>query len=296
MTICPCCGSKTEGDLRSGCAACGARAVGPPLARPERELPGYGHALFLSAAGALAALLFAAAVAASLLRRESLVFSFDSLLRAAEAAAWRLKWTVLPVTALAAALGAKLYARMRREPARFVGHRAARAGLALTLAVAVALAALVAVTVPERLRRRELARQAAGRALLYASEQALARYRARFGTYPAALSDLRRLDDPDCQISNLLAVIEAGEYKPEAALASLAGGRGRGRSKKSARTRTVAARSTDDLADPGLALTNYELTLPGRDQLLGTADDLRIRDGRVLEGPRAAAAENRRAR
>ena len=292
MTVCPCCGSKSEGDLRGGCAACGARAVGPPLAPPERVLPGYGHALLLAAAGALAALLFAAAVAASLLRRETLALGFDSLLRAAESAAWRLKATVLPLSTLAAVLGARAYARMRREPSRFVGHGAARAGLALTCAVALALAALVGLSIPERLRRRELAREAAGRALLYAGEQALARYRERFGTLPASLEDLRRLNDPDCRVAHLLVALTAGEYKPETDLASLAAGRGRGRARRgrAARTRAASARTTDDLAGAGLALTNYELTLPGPDGLLGTGDDQRIRDGRILEGPRVAPA------
>src|SRR5437763_14531228 len=51
LTICPCCGAEFEGELSDGCASCGARAVGPPLARPERELPAYGHALGVSAAG-----------------------------------------------------------------------------------------------------------------------------------------------------------------------------------------------------------------------------------------------------
>jgi hypothetical protein len=178
---------------------------------------------------------------------------------------------------------------MRREPARFVGHGAARVGLATTVAVALALAALVGVTIPERLRRRELAREAGVRALLYASDQALARYRARFGTYPASLSDLRRLDDPDCEISNLLVALGAGEYKPETDLASLSAGRPKGRARRRAgRARAVAASATDDLADAGLSLTNYELTLPGRDRVLGTDDDLRLRDGRIVAGPRAA--------
>ena len=51
-----------------------------------------------------------------------------------------------------------------------------------------------------------------------------------------------------------------------------------------------------DLPGAGLALTNYELVLPGRDKILGTDDDLRIRDGLIAErGPRAAtnAAESR---
>jgi hypothetical protein len=288
---------KSESDLSGGCASCGARAVGPPLAPPERVLPSYGRALLLAASGALLALAFAASVAAALLRRETLVLGFDSLVRAAEAAAWRLKWTALPLSLFASALGLKLYARVRREPSRFVGRRAAAAGLALTLSVAVALAALVAVTVPERLRRRELARQAGERALLYATDQALARYRAQFGTYPASLSDLRRLDDdPGCEIWKLVAALEEGDYRPETDIASLATGRAKGRAKRrGARVRPASSRSTDDLAEPGLALTNYELTLAGPDQLLGTEDDVRIRDGRILQGPRAAAGATPRA-
>jgi hypothetical protein len=291
LNICPCCGSKSEIDAPGGCAACGARPVGPPLAPPERVLPSYGRAFLLSASGALLALAFAASVAAALLRRETLVLGFDSLARAAEAAAWRLKWTALPLSLCASFVGLKLYARMRSEPGRFAGRRAAAAGLALTLCVSAGLSALVGTSVPERLRRRELARQAGERALLYATEQALARYRARFGTYPAALSDLQRLEDPDCEISDLLLALGAGEYAPKADLASLSAGRAKGRTKRRApQARAASVRSTDDLAEPGLALTNYELTLPGRDQLLGTADDLRILDGRILEGPRAAAA------
>lgn len=290
MNICPCCGAKSEGDQSAGCAGCGARRVGPPLARPERELPSYGRAFLLAAVGAALSLAFVAGVVAALLRRETLVLGFDSLWRAAESAAWRLKWTALPLSVVASAVGLKLFARLRREPARFAGRRAGAAGLALTLAVAALLSTLVAVTVPERLRRRELARQAGERALLYTGELALARYRARFGTYPASLTDLRRLDDPDCEIANLLVALGAGDYRPETDLASLSDGRGRGRGKRrSPRVRAASARSTDDLADPGLALTNYELTIPGPDGLLGTADDQRIRDGRILPGPRLAA-------
>ena len=41
-----------------------------------------------------------------------------------------------------------------------------------------------------------------------------------------------------------------------------------------------------DLTDEGLSLTNYELVLPGVDKILGTDDDLRIRDGVIAEGAR----------
>src|SRR5687767_15728880 len=63
LNICPCCGASLEGVKGEGCAGCGARPVGPPLARPERVLPGYGHALAATAAGLsmLAALLVSTA-------------------------------------------------------------------------------------------------------------------------------------------------------------------------------------------------------------------------------------------
>ena len=153
--MCPCCGEGFEGEPEVACPSCGARRVGPPLAGPERVLPSYGHALAVCAA---ALLLLAAALGAtvgSLLEFE--VFSLDAktLLRAAETAAWRLKWTALPAGFLLTGLSWWLYARMRRERARHVGHAHARFGLVTTAAVAVALAALIGVTVPERLHMRE---------------------------------------------------------------------------------------------------------------------------------------------
>ena len=119
MTICPCCGAKFEGELSDGCASCGARAVGPPLARPERELPAYGHALTVVAAGLLLFLALAVAFVAALLQREALDLGPSALLRAAETAAWRLKWSALPAALLLTLLCQRLYAHMRCEPSRF---------------------------------------------------------------------------------------------------------------------------------------------------------------------------------
>jgi hypothetical protein len=282
--------------MLDGCAACGARPVGPPLARPERELPGYGPAFFAASSGALSFVSFVVAVFAALFERESFPPDSGELVRAAQTAAWRLKWSALPAAVAAALLSLNLYARMRREPSRFIGLRVARAGVALALATAVALVALVGVTVPERLRRRELARRAAENALLYAGDQALARYRARFGTYPASLGDLRRLDDPNCELAAALEAMGAAEYKAETDLASLSTTGPKGGKRRSAtRTRRVSARNTDDLPGAGLALTNYELVLPGRDKLLGTEDDLRIRDGLIARGAaRTTAADGSR--
>ncbi|MCA1621815.1 MAG: hypothetical protein LC795_21590 [Acidobacteria bacterium] len=288
MNICPCCGASGEGGFGEGCAACGARAVGPPLARPERVLPGYGHALAISAAGLLMALALAGSTAGALLQFDEFALDAKTLLRAAETAAWRLKWTALPAGFLLSAACLWLQARMRRDPGRFVGHAQARAGVALTFAVSLLLPSLIGVTVPERLRRRELARRSAENALLYETDLALARYRKRFGTYPAALTDLRRLEDPDGSIARLLGRVAPGEYKPETDLASLTPARGKSRGKR--RVSAVRA-SAVDAPDAGLVLTNYALALPGRDLVLGTPDDLYIRDGRILDvAPTTAAS------
>jgi len=249
--------------------------VGPPLAEPERVLPSYGHALAVCAAGLVLLVAALGATVGSLLQFEEFAFDAKTLLRAAETAAWRLKWTALPAGLVLMVLCEWLYARMRRAPARFVGHLHARAGLAVVATVTLALAVLIGVTVPERLRMRELGKRAAENVVLYETDLALARYRKRFGTYPAALTDLRRLEDPDGRIARLLSVVAPGEYKAETDLASLSTGRIKGRGKRRA--------GTADTSDAGIALTNYGLTLPGRDRVLGTADDLYIRDGRIRE-------------
>jgi hypothetical protein len=211
-------------------------------------------------------------------------------LRAAETAAWRLRWTALPAGFVLTGLCAWLRARMRREPSRFVGHAHARAGLSTTFAVALLLAALVGVTVPERLRLKELARRAAENAVLYETDLALARYRKRFGTYPASLSDLRRLEDPDGSVARLLATVAPGEYRPEADLASLGAGRAKSRGRRRVSALPArAAGSADDIPGARISLDRYALTLPGRDKVLGTDDDLYIRDGRIADAPRPAA-------
>ena len=284
MNMCPCCGEGFEGESGEACASCGARRVGPPLAPPERLLPSYGHAFAVCAA---AVVLLAAALSTtvgSLLQFEEFALDAKTLLRAAETAAWRLKWTALPGGVLLVVLCGRLCARMRREPSRFVGHAHARAGLAAMATATLALFVLIGVTVPERLRMRELGKRAAENAVLYETDLALARYKKRFGTYPAALTDLRRLEDPDGSVARLLAVIAPGEYKAETDLASLSAGRN-AKSRRGRRVSALAARAAGsaDTSDAGIALTNYGLTLPGRDQVLGTADDLYIRDGRIRE-------------
>ncbi len=271
--------------MSDGCAACGARQVGPPLVRPERELPSYGYAIAAVAGGVVLVALFIGAFISTLLQFDGFAFEPQFFQRVAEKTAWRLKWTALPLSFLAAWACARYSRQVRHNPARFAGLRLVRGGFAVSALIAATLTTLIGITVPARLERRELARRAAENAQLHASAQVLSEYRKRFDTYPHNTADLRKLDDPDCTFAATIALMEAGEYKPETDLASLSPQIEKDRKQRRpsvARIRNASARSTDDLPNANLSFTNYDLVLPGRDAILGTDDDLRIRDGLIL--------------
>ena len=284
--------------MGTGCSACGARAVGPPLARPVHELPSYGSALATAVCGALLLLVFTAKTLAALLERGGLSLDLWDFISAAETAAWRLKWFALPFAAPALWLGWRACARIRREPTRYTGGRMARAGVALSACVALGIALLIGVTIPERLRQRQIALMAADDALRYATHGALLQYRARYGTYPANINDLCILPDPDGSIAKVLTEIKPGDYSPVSNIAASlppATAKSRGRRGSIVRLRAASARvATDDLPDGKFSLTNYELALPGRDQVPGTADDLKIRDGMFIEDSSSSMPPARR--
>lgn len=265
--------------------------MGPPLARPERELPSYGSAFFVAATGALLLVALVAATVAALFEGDALSLRFWKIVGAAETAAWRLKWTVLPASVVALYLNWRARARMRREPARFVGHRAARAGLALTAAVVVGFVVLIGVTVPARLEQRELARRAALDAQRHAVHRVLLGYSARYGSLPSSPEHLSRMPDPDGSVAAVRRMLEGGDYLPEADIAALppVTSKSRGKRNRPPRLRTIAAKSSaDDAPVEQLSLTNYTVVLPGRDKLVGTDDDILIRDGHVVPTPPAS--------
>lgn len=294
MITCPCCGNKFQHDLETGCTGCGARRVGPPLARPEIELPSYGRALAVGAGGILLLLAFASSTVAALVEDKPLSFGFWNGIAAAETAAWRLRWLAPPVALVLSWLSWRVGQQVRREPLRFTGQRLARTGLVASAAIIAAVAVLIGVTVPERMRQNELAQNAADMAVVYATHRVLSDYRAKFGTYPSKPDDLLILPDPDGSVAALRTSMksEIGEisYTPVANLAAAeipASNSKSGRRRVSTvRVRGVALKpNTDDLPGEGVSLTNYELILPGKDKTFGTPDDLRIRDGMLVASP-----------
>ena len=299
MIICPCCGAQTAGDLLSkSCDSCGALAVGPPLARPERELPAYGLTFGVGAAGAALALLFLLSTLFALFGRKTVAFGLWDVLGAAETAAWRLKWLALPLSLLAVYLGERVVRRVSREPLRHAGARFAHAGLALSALVAFASFALVGTAVPERLRLRHEAAVAADNVDAYESVRVLLEYQQQYGSIPANSDDLAKLPDPDGSVARAADMIKAGRYEPDAAIASLPSAAGAaGRRGMSVSMRPAALRRAEEMPAERLVFTNYTLRLPGRDKRLGTDDDLFVRDGMIgrppveeAPAPRAAGA------
>lgn len=278
MIICPCCGFKFEGDLMVGCASCGARAVGPPLARPQHELPSFGRAFLVGTTGVLMLAVLVGFTASALLQDAPVSTSFWSLVAAAETAAWGLKWVASPVSIIALWAGMRICRSIKGAPLRFAGNRMAHAGLMTVAMVTLAIATLIGVTVPERWRQHRRSIEAGIQARLYTFQRAQLEYQARYGTL-GDFKDLKeRLPDPDGSIAEALAGMDPAGYKPTTEVAVKA----KPGAIRSTVFRNVSA-VTDDTPGQPVPFTNYELRFPGEDKILGNEDDWIMRDGLVLK-------------
>ncbi len=300
MTICPCCGFRSESTLSvmgDGCQSCGARPVGEPLPRPEHELPSFGRSLVLTVMGSLMALTFLTQTFLSLTQRSSrgatsnlaffsmIPLDFWSWVAAAETAAWQLKWAMIPVTLVVILGGRKLYRSIAQAPTRFCGVRFARAGFLASAIVPIMVVFFIGITVPERLRQREDGIQAGFNAQGYRIDRALGDYRTKFGTLPSELKDLSRLPDTDGSLAAALQNLDTSGYEARAEIAS----KQKPQPLRGTVIRNASLTITDDLPNEAVSFTNYVLPLAGADKVLGTEDDLIVRDGvisKASETPR----------
>jgi len=301
VTICPCCGFKSDGVLSDGCQSCGAQPVGEPLPRPEHELPSYARSLVLAVTGTLMVLVFLTQTIIALAQRSTrgatsnlAAFSmipFSDLwswIPAAETAAWRLKWVMIPVTVLVLFGSRKLYRSMLAEPSRFCGQRYARNGYLASATVPLLILILIGVTVPKRLRQRQLGIRAGINANIYRTDRALNEYREKFGTLPSDLKDLSRLPDADGSLAAALKNIDASGYTVNSEVAAVPTKKPRPLRGAVILNASVSP-AGDEALSGGLSFTNYELPLPGPDNLKGTEDDLIVLDGvtyKASETPR----------
>jgi hypothetical protein len=298
VTICPCCGVKSNGFLSDGCP-CGARAVGEALPKPEHELPSYGRSLVLAVTGTLMVLVFLAQTFVALTQTSARgaksnlallsMIPFDGLswLSAAETAAWRLKFLAIPISVFVLWFGRKLYRSIAHSPDRFCGLRYARRGYLASAAVPLLIVILIGVTVPERLRARQLGIEAGLNAQAYRIDRALVEYREKFGGLPDNMSDLsRRLPDADHTLAAALKNLDTSGYRPSAELAAVP--KQKPQTLRGAAIRIASIGGAEDAITERLSFTNYELLLPGADKQLGTDDDLILRDGIVDKASEAS--------
>ncbi|MEO7971307.1 MAG: hypothetical protein ABI698_08410 [bacterium] len=290
MIICPCCGFKSDAELRAGCTACGACPVGEALPKPEHELPSYGRSLLLTVSGALLGLIFLTQTFAALAQTSgrgaksnlallSMIPSdWRPWLAAAETAAWRLKWVAIPVTLLVFWFGRKLYRSVMDSPDRFCMLRYARRGYIASMAFPVVVLLFIGITVPDRLSQRQLGIEAGLNAQAYRIDRALDEYRVSFGTLPDNISDLSKLPDRDHSLAIALGSLDVSGYRPSAELAAVPKNP---QKLNGAAIRNASISGADDAITERLSFTNYELPLPGADKVLGTEDDLILRDGIV---------------
>jgi hypothetical protein len=294
VTICPCCGFKSNSVLSDGCQSCGAQPVGEPLPRPEHELPSYARSLVLAVTGSLMVLLFLTQTIVAMAQRATrgatsnlaalsmIPTDLWSWIAAAETAAWRLKWVMIPVTVLVLFGSRKLYRSTLAEPARFCGQRVARNGYLASAVVPLLVVILIAVTVPERLRQRQLSIQAGLNAQGYRIDRALREYREKYGTLPSDLKDLLKgLPDADGSLAAAIRNVDAAGYTPGSEVAAMPTKKPRPLRGAVILNASVAPASDDTLSG-GISFTNYTVRLSaGADKVWNTEDDLIVRDGLV---------------
>ena len=223
--------------------------------------------------------------------------SFGSIVRAGEVASWRLKWVALPVAIVILWCSARIIRSIKANPSGFIGLRPARLGFAASMLVTLTIGTLIGVTIPQRLRQRQLGIDAGIYAQGYTLQRALLEYRALHGTLPAndeLVEKLSTLPDPDGSIAEALRNVDATGYQASSVLAAAS------TKAKPLAQRGSAIRKAGTNGDPatdqrGVSFTSYDLRLPGPDKILNTDDDFLVHDGvitKVSDLPASSALHN----
>lgn len=274
--ICPCCGISNK-SVNDECPNCHARAVGEPMVQPENKLPGLGPALtalifaliillgfvgtwLLSHDMKVARALLVMALGEGTKFSKTLlqldpsllqyrIFTFD-----AYQLAWLMSLGIVPLSIIGMWLARRAMKLSQLNPAQFGGKKIAATAFALSMLWFVLFSAAGISSIPRALQRGRAKHQAEVRAQFYRMHnEALKRYYAEFGTYPQELSDLRDFVPEIIPVTDYWGT--AISYSPTALIAS----------KNSA---------------PGYS--TYQLVSAGPDAMMGTADDIQMIDGVIV--------------
>lgn len=275
--ICPCCGGNRE-ISSSECVSCGAKQVGPPLARPDVLLPKLGPSFAALACGVVVIIAFLMAwifiddakvgrvllvwmlgdgyeLTKKLLEADAKlpyyrIFAFNAYDRAVN-----FSIVAIPLSLAGIWLARRALRLIKSDSASFGGIRVARASYCLSIGLLIVFSAVSVSSIPRAIATRRAKRMAATRALMYGLHaRGLQRYYKEYGLYPGELADLSRVNASGTPQSDYWE--HNFEYKPVGVIAS----------KGSA-----------------ISLSNYKLVSAGPDGRFETKDDIIMIDGVIVE-------------
>lgn len=264
------------------CDACGARQVGDPLAPPDILLPKVGLSFAALCCVVLVALTFLAAwifsndmkvgrallvsafgegtkLSRSLLQADSKlpyyrIFSYD-----AYRLAFMLSAGLIPLSLIGFWLGWRAMKKAKSDPARFGAYSLARFSAIASACLLAIFGTVTATSIPGALARSSAKRVAATRAMMYAMHyEALQKYHREYGSYPQELTDLSRVNAESSPHSDYWE--NNFSYLPVGIIAS------RG---------------------SAVSFSDYKLVSAGPDGKFGTADDITMVDGMIVESEAA---------
>src|SRR5882672_7690543 len=255
--ICPCCGESRE-ISSSECAACGAKQVGPPLAKPDVLMPKLGPSFVALACGVVVIIAFLLAwilIDDAKVGRALLVwalgdgFELTQKLIGGDAKLPYYRIFTFDAYRLAGAFS------IGAIPLSLAGGRVARASYGLSIALLIIFGAASVSSIPHAIAISRARRAAATRALMYELHaQGLQRYYKEYGAYPGDLTDLSRVNASETPQSDYWE--HNFEYKPVSVVAS---------------------------KGSGVSLSDYKLVSAGPDGRFGTKDDITMIDGVIVE-------------
>ena len=275
--ICPCCGESREISSFE-CAACGAKQVGPPLAKPDVLMPKLGLSFAALACGVIVIIAFllywaldndlrvgrvllvwtlgdGSELSKKLLEADARlpyyrIFAYDAYILAIT-----FSIVAIPLSLAGIWLARRALRLIKSDSASFGGIKVARASYCLSIGLLVVFSAVSVSSIPRAIARGRAKRLAATHALMYElHSRGLQRYYKEYGNYPGELADLSRVNASGTPQSDYWE--RNFEYKPVAVIAS---------------------------KGSGISLSDYKLISSGPDGKLGTEDDITMIDGVIIE-------------
>lgn len=248
--LCPCCGKQMP--LGPGDCSCGARIVGEPLPESPFKVQRLGPVMTA----------VAVAIAAAGCCRITVWVGLG-----APVAIW-LAWRAVRLA--------------RRDPQGYGGYRVACVTLAMVLTAATSLAGFEIYRIPRYLEKEKLARQAATEAAILQMAVQIEECRRKNGSYPFDTEAMTKITGAPAQLDYWQKPIMYASSDESAAVYNnyfLDKG-----PSQPGEPPFPDLPSADE--GPGIEFHSFELRSAGPDGILGTADDIVMRDGVFCTNPK----------